>query len=47
MAVQLILFILLITHPQSLWDLNQAKKSDVNDKISDPRKTNMSPEHYF
>ena len=24
-----------------------AKKLHVNDKIRDPRQTNMSPEHYF
>ena len=41
--------ILLITRPQSLWNLKQAKNSKlhVNDKIRDLRQTNMSPEHYF
>ena len=41
--------ILLITSPQSLWNLKQAKNSKlhVNDKIRDLRQTNMSPEHYF
>ena len=39
--------ILLITRPQSLSNLKKAKKLHVNDKIRDPRQTNMSPEHYF
>ena len=39
--------ILPITRPQSLWNLKKAKKLHVNNKIRDPRKTNMSPEHYF
>ena len=39
--------ILPITRPQSLRNLKQAKKLHVNDKIRDPRQTNMSPEHYF
>ena len=39
--------ILPITRPQSLWNLKQAKKLHVNDKIRDLRQTNMSPEHYF
>ena len=38
--------ILPITRPQSLWNLKYAKKLHVNDKIRDPRQTNMSPEHY-
>ena len=38
--------ILPITRPQSLWNLKQAKKVQVNDKIRDPRQTNMSPDHY-
>ena len=36
-----------ITRPQSLWNLKKAKKLKVNDKIRDPRQTNMSLEHYF
>ena len=39
--------ILPITRCQSLWNLKQAQKIHVNDKIRDPRQTNMSPEHYF
>ena len=41
--------ILLITSPQSQWNLKQAKNSKlhVNDGIRDLRQTNMSPEHYF
>ena len=39
--------ILPITRPQSLWNLKYAKKLHANDKIRDPRQTNMSPEHYF
>ena len=39
--------ILSITRPQWLWNLKWAKKLHVNDKIRDPRQTNMSPEHYF
>ena len=39
--------ILPITRPQLLWNLKEAKKLHVNDKIRDPRQTNMSPEHYF
>ena len=39
--------ILPIIRPQSLWDLKKAKKLHANDKIGDPRQTNMSPEHYF
>ena len=35
-----ICLILPITHPQSLWNLKQAKKLQVNDKIRDPRQTN-------
>ena len=38
--------ILPITRPQSLWNLKYAKKLHANDKIRDPRQTNMSPEHY-
>jgi len=38
--------ILPITRPQSLWNLKWAKKSQVNDKIRDPRQKHMSPEHY-
>ena len=38
--------ILPISRPQSLWNLEKAKKLHVNDKIRDPRQTNMSPEHY-
>ena len=34
--------ILPITRPQSLWNLKQAKKLRVNDKIRDPRQTNIS-----
>ena len=36
-----------ITRPQLLWNLKKAKKLQVNDKIRDPRQTNMSLEHYF
>ena len=39
--------ILPITRPQSLWNIKYAKKLQVNDKIRDPRQTNVSPEHYF
>ena len=41
--------ILLITRPQSLWNLKQAKNSKlhVSDKIRDLRQTNISSEHYF
>ena len=39
--------ILPITRPQSPWNLQLAKKLHVNDKIRDPRQTNLSPEHYF
>ena len=35
--------ILPIIRPQSLWNLKEAKKLHVNDKIRDPRQTNMSP----
>ena len=39
--------ILPITHPHLLWNLKEAKKLLENDKIRDPRQTNMSPEHFF
>ena len=39
--------ILPITLPQSLWNLKEAEKLHVNDKIRDLRQTNVSPEHYF
>ena len=39
--------ILPITRRHLLWNLKQAKKIHVNDKIRYPRQTNMSPEHYF
>ena len=34
--------ILLITRPQSLWNLKSAKKLHGNDKIRDSRQTNVS-----
>ena len=47
LAVSPFCLILPITRPQSLWNLKKAKKLHVNDKIRVPRRTNMSPEHYF
>ena len=36
-----------VNRPQSLWNLKEAKKLHVNNKIRDPSQKNMSPEHYF
>ena len=47
MASSLFCLILPITRPQALWNLKQARKLHVNDKIRDPRQTNMSPKHYI
>ena len=47
MAVQFILFNFANYLPSIAMELKVRKKLHVNDKIRDPRQTNMFPEHYF
>ena len=51
MAVQFILFNFANFSPSIAMELKVSKeitrKNRVNDKIRNPRQTNMSPEHYF
>ena len=46
-AVNFILFNFANYTPSITMELKVSKELQVNDKIGDPRQTNMSPEHYF